>query len=225
MTKRPCDTTQWVGCCFVSQMSKSVSIHSGGFVRAGRKLGEGERAVHVEAVRVHHRVRGVGDLDDRVSGAVGDDLREHQDRRAPLRGHLACAPPTTRPTSAAAMSPTRPRCLSISLLLSVTTTRSLPRRYSRGGLLPNKCRPYIRGPQTCQVKTRGFLPASLGQIDEVALGPPPLKMQVLCRRADQPSRASRPSRTVGTGTAGPRSGTPRQRPIRALPPTADRCRC
>src|SRR5215831_3048643 len=84
------------------------------------------------------------------------------------------------------MIPTRPRCLSISLLLSITTTRSLPRRYSRGGLLPNKCRPYICEPRRCQVKTGGFFTSLLlRQIDEVGLGPQPLKVQVLCGRAHQ----------------------------------------
>ena len=38
--RRPVDTTQWVGCCLVSQMSKSISIHSGGLSGPGGRLGD-----------------------------------------------------------------------------------------------------------------------------------------------------------------------------------------
>src|SRR5262245_52889600 len=38
--RRPCETTQWVGCCLVSQMSKSTSAHTGGLVGPGGNSGK-----------------------------------------------------------------------------------------------------------------------------------------------------------------------------------------
>src|SRR5205085_5558000 len=67
----------------------------------------------------------------------------------------ACAPLTARPTRAAAISPTRPRCLRISLLL-----------FGHGRLAAPPC--------------RTALPLGwLRQIDEITLGPAPLEVQAL----------------------------------------------
>ncbi len=53
---------------------------------------EGQRAVHVEAVRMHHRVGRIGDLNDGVPCSVRNNLRKDQDRRAPVGGHLGARP-------------------------------------------------------------------------------------------------------------------------------------
>src|SRR5436190_1188372 len=39
LSRRPVDTTQCVGCCFVSRMSKSISVHSGGLFGPAGRLG------------------------------------------------------------------------------------------------------------------------------------------------------------------------------------------
>ncbi len=56
--------------------------------RVRRRKGVGRLRVHVEAVRVHHRVRRVADLNDGIARPVGDDLRKHQNRGAPIRGRI-----------------------------------------------------------------------------------------------------------------------------------------